>query len=140
MVIIRPHGCLRSALLQLRLNQMQILPRFMPTLPFISKLFCCNYVSLITRNENSSFKTLIFSFFRRNQELIKELSTPAPDSKDLHFPTKYSQSLFVQCKANFWKQHLSYWRHSQYNAVRFFMTIVIGVLFGLIFWKQAKNT
>ncbi|WJX84784.1 ABC transporter G member 39 [Trifolium repens] len=79
------------------------------------------------------------TLYERNQELIKELSTPAPDSKDLHFPTKYSQSLFVQCKANFWKQHLSYWRHSQYNAVRFFMTIVIGVLFGLIFWKQAKN-
>ncbi|KAK2418395.1 pleiotropic drug resistance protein [Trifolium repens] len=80
------------------------------------------------------------TLYQRNQELIKELSTPAPDSKDLHFPTKYSQSLFVQCKANFWKQQLSYWRHSQYNAVRFFMTIVIGVLFGLIFWKQAKNT
>ncbi|KAL5060202.1 hypothetical protein RYX36_031806 [Vicia faba] len=80
------------------------------------------------------------TLYQRNQELIKELSTPAPDSKDLYFPTKYSQSFFVQCKANFWKQNLSYWRHSQYNAVRFFMTILIGVLFGLIFWKQAKKT
>ncbi|CAI8614814.1 unnamed protein product [Vicia faba] len=76
---------------------------------------------------------------QRNQELIKELSAPAPDSKDLYFPTKYSQSFFVQCKANFWKQNLSYWRNPQYNAVRFFMTILIGVLFGLIFWQQAKN-
>ncbi|GKB24401.1 hypothetical protein Tco_0863802, partial [Tanacetum coccineum] len=30
--------------------------------------------------------------YRRNQELIKELSTPAQGSYDLHFPTKYSQS------------------------------------------------
>lgn len=85
---------------------------------------------------NSCF---LCTFFRRNHELIKELSTPAPDSKDLYFPTKYSQSFFVQCKANFWKQHLSYWRHPQYNAVRFFMTIVIGVMFGLIFWNQAQE-
>ncbi|KAJ1418854.1 P-loop containing nucleoside triphosphate hydrolase [Sesbania bispinosa] len=79
------------------------------------------------------------NLYQRNQELIGELSTPAPNSKDLYFPTKYSQSFFVQCKANFWKQHRSYWRHPQYNAVRFFMTILIGVMFGLIFWNQAKK-
>lgn len=80
------------------------------------------------------------TLYQRNQELINDLNTPAPDSNDLYFPTKYSQSFFVQCKANFWKQHLSYWRHSQYNAVRLLMTIIIGVLFGLIFWKQGKKT
>ncbi|XP_058739078.1 ABC transporter G family member 39-like isoform X1 [Vicia villosa] len=79
------------------------------------------------------------TLYRRNQELIKELSTPAPHSKDLFFPTKYSQSFFVQCKANFWKQNLSYWRHSQYNAVRFFMTILVALLFGLIFWQKGKK-
>lgn len=82
----------------------------------------------------------VCTFFRRNQELIKELSTPAPNSKELYFPTKYSQSFFVQYKANFWKQNLSYWRHSQYNGVRFLMTLVIGLSFGLIFWQQAKKT
>ncbi|KAL5155497.1 ABC transporter G family member 39 [Glycine soja] len=80
------------------------------------------------------------TLYRRNQELIEELSTPVPDSKDLHFPTKYSQSFFVQCKANFWKQYWSYWRYPQYNAVRFFMTIVVGVMFGVIFWNKAKKT
>ncbi|CAI9105563.1 OLC1v1004508C1 [Oldenlandia corymbosa var. corymbosa] len=74
--------------------------------------------------------------YRRNQELIKELSTPEPGSKDLYFPTQYSQPFLTQCKACFWKQHWSYWRNSQYNAIRFFMTIVIGVMFGVIFWKK----
>ncbi|KAM3282857.1 pleiotropic drug resistance protein 2-like [Capsicum chacoense] len=77
--------------------------------------------------------------YRRNQELIKELSTPAPGSKDLHFPTEYSQSFFEQCKACFWKQHLSYWRHPQYNAVRFAMTTMIGVIFGIIFWNKGNQ-
>ncbi|XVE96475.1 hypothetical protein REPUB_Repub02eG0225200 [Reevesia pubescens] len=80
------------------------------------------------------------SLYRRNQELIKELSAPAPGSKDLFFPTRYSQSFLTQCKACFWKQHWSYWRNPQYNAIRFFMTIVIGILFGLIFWNKGQQT
>ncbi|XWS59522.1 hypothetical protein CRYUN_Cryun08bG0129100 [Craigia yunnanensis] len=80
------------------------------------------------------------SLHRRNQELIKELSTPAPGSKDLFFPTKYSQPFLTQCKACFWKQHWSYWRNYQYNAIRFLMTIVIGILFGLIFWNKGQQT
>ncbi|KAI6674140.1 hypothetical protein NL676_002046 [Syzygium grande] len=78
--------------------------------------------------------------YQRNQELIKELSTPVPGSKDLYFPTKYSQPFLTQCKACFWKQHWSYWRNPQYNAIRFFMTIVIGALFGLIFWNKGQQT
>ncbi|GLU19232.1 hypothetical protein SLE2022_354930 [Rubroshorea leprosula] len=77
--------------------------------------------------------------YRRNQELIKELSTPQPGSRDLYFPTQYSQSFITQCKACFWKQHWSYWRNSQYNAIRFFMTIVIGVMFGVIFWGKGDQ-
>ncbi|KAL2345197.1 hypothetical protein Fmac_006482 [Flemingia macrophylla] len=80
------------------------------------------------------------TLYRENQELIEELSSPVPDSKDLSFPTKYSQSFLVQCKANFWKKYWSYWRYPQYNAVRFFMTIVMGIMFGLIFWDKAKKT
>ncbi|CDP04695.1 unnamed protein product [Coffea canephora] len=54
--------------------------------------------------------------YRRNQELIKELSTPA-------------------C---FWKHNWSYWRNSQYNAIRFFMTVVFGLIFGVIFWGKGN--
>ncbi|CAH1430816.1 unnamed protein product [Lactuca virosa] len=78
--------------------------------------------------------------YRRNQELIKELSTPAPGSQDLHFKTKYSQSFFTQYKACFWKQRLSYWRHPQYNVVRFLMTTIIGIIFGIIFWNKGQQT
>ncbi|KAL0323901.1 UNVERIFIED_CONTAM: Pleiotropic drug resistance protein 1 [Sesamum calycinum] len=34
--------------------------------------------------------------YRRNKALIKELSTPAPGSKDLYFQTHYSQSFWTQ--------------------------------------------
>ncbi|KAK3416807.1 hypothetical protein EUGRSUZ_H02568 [Eucalyptus grandis] len=48
--------------------------------------------------------------YRRNKALIEELSIPPPNSKDLYFPTKYSQSTFTQLMACLWKQHWSYWR------------------------------
>ncbi|KAK4482687.1 hypothetical protein RD792_009854 [Penstemon davidsonii] len=79
------------------------------------------------------------TLYRRNQELIKELSSPAPGSNDLYFPTQYSQPFLTQCKACFWKQHWSYWRNSQFNAIRFFTTIVIGILFGVIFWQRGDE-
>ncbi|KAI4386109.1 hypothetical protein MLD38_004070 [Melastoma candidum] len=77
--------------------------------------------------------------YRRNEALIKELSVPEPGSKDLYFPTQYSQSFMTQCKACFWKQNWSYWRNWQYNAIRFFMTIVIGLMFGFIFWNKGSK-
>ncbi|XP_051118222.1 ABC transporter G family member 39-like [Andrographis paniculata] len=80
------------------------------------------------------------SLYTRNQELIKELSLPPPGSKDLSFPTQYSQPFFSQCKACFWKQFWSYWRNPNYNATRFFMTIVIGLIFGVIFWDKGQQT
>ncbi|CAK9153457.1 unnamed protein product [Ilex paraguariensis] len=76
----------------------------------------------------------------RNQELIKKLSTPAPGSQDLCFRTKFSQPFFAQWKACFWKLHLSYWRNPEYNANRFFLTTIIGVIFGVIFWKKGQET
>lgn len=79
------------------------------------------------------------SLYQRNQELIKELSAPPPDSKDLYFPTKYSQSFLEQCKACFWKQYWSYWRNPQYNAIRFVMAVVIGLIFGVIFWNKGQQ-
>ncbi|XP_047980652.1 pleiotropic drug resistance protein 2-like [Salvia hispanica] len=79
------------------------------------------------------------ALYQRNQELIKELSSPAPGSKDLSFPTQYSQSFTTQCIACFWKQNQSYWRNSEFNAIRFFTTIVIGVMFGVIFWKKGDQ-
>ncbi|KAF5456683.1 hypothetical protein F2P56_026134 [Juglans regia] len=72
--------------------------------------------------------------YRRNKALIKELSAPPLDSKDLFFHTQYSQSFFTQCTACLWKQHWSYWRNPSYNAVRLLFTSMIALLFGMIFW------
>ncbi|KAL2332415.1 hypothetical protein Fmac_019996 [Flemingia macrophylla] len=72
--------------------------------------------------------------FRRNKQLIQELGQPAPGSKDLHFPTQYSQSFLVQCQACLWKQRWSYWRNPPYTAVRFFFTTFIALMFGTMFW------
>ncbi|PNT75620.1 ABC transporter G family member 36 isoform X4 [Brachypodium distachyon] len=72
--------------------------------------------------------------YLRNKALIHGLSTPPAGSGALYFPTKHSRSFFTQCLACLWKQNLSYWRNPQYNAVRFFSTSIIALLFGTIFW------
>ncbi|CAI9270844.1 unnamed protein product [Lactuca saligna] len=79
------------------------------------------------------------SLYQRNQELIKELSTPLSGSKDLFFHTEYAQPFLVQCKACFWKQHLSYWRNPQYNVTRFVTTILIAAIFGAVFLNKGKK-
>ncbi|GAV85816.1 ABC_tran domain-containing protein/ABC2_membrane domain-containing protein/PDR_assoc domain-containing protein [Cephalotus follicularis] len=77
---------------------------------------------------------------RRNKELIKELSIPPAGSKDLYFPTRYSQSFFTQCMACMWKQNLSYWRNPYYTAVRFLFTSFIALMFGTIFWNLGSKS
>ncbi|PON66387.1 ABC type transporter protein [Parasponia andersonii] len=77
--------------------------------------------------------------YRRNKELIKELSTPVPGSKDLYFPTQYSRSFFTQCVACLWKQRWSYWRNPPYTAVRFLFTLFIALMFGTMFWDLGSK-
>ncbi|KAK1306546.1 Pleiotropic drug resistance protein 6 [Acorus calamus] len=77
--------------------------------------------------------------FQKNKELIERLSKPSGNSKDLSFPTKYSQSFLVQFRACLWKHNLSYWRNPQYTAVRFFYTVVISLMFGTICWRLGSK-
>lgn len=77
--------------------------------------------------------------YQTNQELIKELSAPVPGTKDINFATKHSRSFITQCKGCFWKQRWSYWRNPQYNAIRFFMSLSVGVIFGLVFWNKGDK-
>ncbi|CAA7407938.1 unnamed protein product [Spirodela intermedia] len=77
--------------------------------------------------------------YQRNKTLIRELSVPAPGSRDLDFPTLYSRSFFTQCMACLWKQHLSYWRNPSYTAMRLFFTTIIALLFGSIFWDLGSR-
>ncbi|XP_076888059.1 pleiotropic drug resistance protein 1-like [Bidens hawaiensis] len=77
--------------------------------------------------------------YRQNKALIAELSVPRPGTKDLYFPTQYSQSFLVQCIACLWKQRLSYWRNPPYTAVRFVFTTFIAVMFGTMFWDLGSK-
>ncbi|KAH0872264.1 hypothetical protein HID58_069626, partial [Brassica napus] len=70
------------------------------------------------------------SLYRSNQDFIKKLSIPPPGLKYLYFRTKYSQPFLTQTKACFLKQYWSNWRHPQYNAIRFLMTILASC------WKE----
>lgn len=77
--------------------------------------------------------------YRCNKALVKELSTPRPGTKDLHFQTKYSQPFFTQCLACLWKQHWSYWRNPTYSAVRMVYTAFLAIMFGLLFWDLGSK-
>jgi ABC-type multidrug transport system ATPase subunit len=77
--------------------------------------------------------------YRKNQELIKELSVPPPGYEDISFPTKYSQNFYNQCIANFWKQYRSYWKNPPHNAMRFLMTMINGLVFGTVFWQKGTK-
>ncbi|CAL9110514.1 unnamed protein product, partial [Musa textilis] len=79
------------------------------------------------------------SLYKDSKELVKRLSTPAPDLKDLSFPTRYPRNSWVQFKACLWKQYLSYWRSPSYNLVRISFTLVSSIIFGLIFWQHGKT-
>ncbi|CAI0420335.1 unnamed protein product, partial [Linum tenue] len=72
--------------------------------------------------------------YKRNKAMIKDLSKPTIGSKDLHFATQYSRSLFTQCLACLWKFHWSYLRNQPYTGVRFLFTTIIALLFGGMFW------
>jgi hypothetical protein len=70
--------------------------------------------------------------------LVKRLSIPAPDTSDLHFPTRYPLKFEEQFKACLWKQSLSYWRTPSYNLVRMVFMTFICIFFGAVFWQQGN--
>ncbi|XP_050366567.1 pleiotropic drug resistance protein 1-like [Argentina anserina] len=77
--------------------------------------------------------------YERTKDTIKELYLPPSGSKDLYFPTRYSQSFHTQCMACLWKQYWSYWRNPSYSAVRLLFTTFIAFLFGMIFWDLGSK-
>ncbi|KAL3511745.1 hypothetical protein ACH5RR_024462 [Cinchona calisaya] len=79
------------------------------------------------------------SLHQRNKDLVKELSISPPGAKDLHFPTKYSQSILDQFKSCLWKQWMTYWRSPDYNLVRYFFSLAAALLVGTIFWKVGSK-
>ncbi|KAL6193546.1 hypothetical protein ACLB2K_034630 [Fragaria x ananassa] len=79
------------------------------------------------------------ALYKKNNELVKQASSPSPGSKDLEFPTRYPQNGWEQFKACFWKQNLSYWRSPSYNLARILFMCFSAVLFGALFWDQGQK-
>lgn len=136
-------GCWKLVLQPLKLNLTWTLLKYTPLQIYIGNEIK-SIGSIFRFYSHNAKQSSIFSLsqshiFRRNQDLIKELSSAPPAAQDLHFPTKYSQPFLVQFIACFWKQHWSYWRNPQYNVIRFFMTTVIGLIFGVIFWDKGNK-
>ncbi|KAI3945284.1 hypothetical protein MKX01_035045 [Papaver californicum] len=75
------------------------------------------------------------ALFGRTKEMVKELITPPSGSKDLYFPTQYSQSTWGQFKSCLWKQWWTYWRSPDYNLVRYFFTLAAALMLGTVFWQ-----
>ena len=57
-------------------------------------------------------------FDRQYQGLIDEFSSPKEGSQPLHFDTQYAQNAIGQYKLLTWRYMATYWRTTEYNAVR----------------------
>ncbi|KAJ0014149.1 hypothetical protein Pint_21125 [Pistacia integerrima] len=75
----------------------------------------------------------------KNKALVRALSTPPPNSRDLDFSSRFVQNFWGQFKCCLWKQHLSYWRSPSYNLFRIVHVIITSFLFGALFWNQGTN-
>lgn len=79
------------------------------------------------------------TLFWQNNELVKELCTPAADVKDLYFPADYAQCAWKQFTTCLWKQFWAYWRSPGYNLVRLSFSFLTALLFGTIYWQQGSK-
>ncbi|XP_042054242.1 ABC transporter G family member 29-like [Salvia splendens] len=73
--------------------------------------------------------------YQQNKALVQDLKSPPQNSKDLHFPSQYSQSTLSQFKLILWKLKWTYWRNPDYNLSRFFFSLAAALLIGSIFWR-----
>ncbi|KAL4325064.1 hypothetical protein GQ457_11G016130 [Hibiscus cannabinus] len=79
------------------------------------------------------------ALYENNKELVRWLSDSPADSRDLHFPTQFSQNCWGQFKSCLWKLHLSYWRSPSYNLTRLLQTVLLSLAMGLVFWNQGQK-
>ncbi|XP_062144197.1 pleiotropic drug resistance protein 3-like [Alnus glutinosa] len=77
--------------------------------------------------------------YENNKEFVKQLNIPPPGSRDLHFPTRFSQNGWEQVKSCLWKQHLAYWRNPAYNLIRITHSLASALIFGTLYWNQGKK-
>uniref|UniRef100_A0A803LXC5 ABC transporter domain-containing protein n=1 Tax=Chenopodium quinoa TaxID=63459 RepID=A0A803LXC5_CHEQI len=78
--------------------------------------------------------------FREVEAFIEQGSIPPPGSKPLHFNTIFSQDIISQFQLCLQKQFLVYWRSPKYNAVRFLLATICGLVLGSIFWDIGSKS
>ncbi|KAJ1254495.1 hypothetical protein BS78_K049000 [Paspalum vaginatum] len=78
-------------------------------------------------------------YFRRTKDLVRDLNRPSAGPINLHFNNKYPQPFFNQCLICLWKQNLSYWRNIHYTGGRYFITVMIALIFGTTFWGLGQK-
>ncbi|XP_058191671.1 pleiotropic drug resistance protein 3-like isoform X2 [Rhododendron vialii] len=76
--------------------------------------------------------------YKNNQALVNSLRIP-PDSKELYFATRFPQNGWGQFKSCLWKQHLSYWRSPSYIFNRYMYSLIVSLLYGILFWGQGRK-
>ncbi|KAJ4822692.1 hypothetical protein Tsubulata_024896 [Turnera subulata] len=77
--------------------------------------------------------------FQENEELVRKLRIPPQGSRELQFPTRFSQNGWQQYKACLWKQSLSYWRSPKDNLARLAFATVSSLIFGAVSWQKGQQ-
>ncbi|CAM0879339.1 unnamed protein product [Alopecurus aequalis] len=79
------------------------------------------------------------TLYRENMLVVDELGKPTPNIDDLCFPPRYWQDFRAQYLACLWKQRRSYWKNPEHNVVRYLNTLVMSIMFGIVFWQTAST-
>ncbi|KAJ4822694.1 hypothetical protein Tsubulata_024898 [Turnera subulata] len=74
-----------------------------------------------------------------NEELVRKLRIPPQGSRELQFPTRFSQNGWQQYKACLWKQSLSYWRSPKENLARLAFVTLSSLIFGALCWQKGQQ-
>ena len=84
----------------------------------------------------SLFESKIWSFY--SEELIR-YSTPEKGSLPVKFKSKRSRTFLDQFWILLWRQILMYWRNIPLNFGRLVTFFIIGIMFGVVYYKTNAN-
>lgn len=82
---------------------------------------------------NSTQPCSCLCVMRRNyRAIIEDFSAHKEGSQPLHFDAPFALNFVGQYKMLTWRYMASYWRTTEYNAVRFLMAVFIAIFFGWV--------
>lgn len=75
----------------------------------------------------------------QNMSTLAQLATPPPGSQPVRFDSVYASSYSTQFKHVLGRLFTVYWRDISYNMLRFFLNLILGIFFGLIYLSLADD-